>query len=679
MGPWAGCADSSGERMNFLLYPGELGVSLFWLLLTLGAVLLSRSLLRPERTADRVLVLGTALALTGSYLHWRVTETLPPPDDTPDFTAALLFLGLEATAALASVTSFVLLSRQRNRSPEVDSALPWWPSEGEPSVAVLVPTYDEEAEVVERTVTGALQLEHPALEVIVLDDGDRDWLEKFCQSRGVTYLRRDEHHHAKAGNLNAALHHLLSRDHPPDFLAILDADFVPHRDFLERTLPLMANPSVGIVQTPQHFFNPDPVQQNLGIGTSYPDEQRYFFDTVQPARDGWGISFCCGSCSLLRVKALQAAGGFPTESITEDFLLSLALQEHGYTTVYLNEALTEGLAPEGIKEFVTQRTRWSLGLFQIARSRLGPLGANGLRLRDRFSVLDAALYWTGTFSFRLAAVLVPLLYWWFDLVLVDTDLPAVVLHFGVYYLWMLGVFSFLSRGKLLPLLNDASQLIVAPAVLRSIASGLFSRRPHPFEVTAKGGDHSQVLLQWRFLVPVLAVLALYLGGFAYGLLLPGPGYRAGTDGKWIVLFWSLYNVLVLGLTALLCIEIPRPPGDTRRFLRPCALRPAGEGPRPGRVLELGLDNARIRGEDLPDSGEGTLELPAGPSVPCSVEEDSERADARRLRLQPRPRDYDQLVALLHSAPRTPDTLTYRIGRLLRDLFRRLATPAREMR
>lgn len=50
---------------------------------------------------------------------------------------------------------------------------------------------------------------------------------------------------------------------------------------------------------------------------------------------------------------MQASGGFPTDSITEDFMLTLQLQEYGYRTVYLNEALTEGLAPEGLKEYVT--------------------------------------------------------------------------------------------------------------------------------------------------------------------------------------------------------------------------------------------------------------------------------------------------------------------------------------
>ena len=101
---------------------------------------------------------------------------------------------------------------------------------------------------------------------------------------------------------------------------------------------------------------------------------------------------------------MQASGGFPTDSITEDFMLTLQLQEHGYRTVYLNEALTEALAPEGLKEYVTQRARWCLGLMQIARGRLGPFSRNNLRLRDRWSVVDSVFFWLTTFTFRIASM-----------------------------------------------------------------------------------------------------------------------------------------------------------------------------------------------------------------------------------------------------------------------------------
>ncbi|MFN4102511.1 MAG: glycosyltransferase family 2 protein, partial [Pararhodobacter sp.] len=87
------------------------------------------------------------------------------------------------------------------------------------------------------------------------------------------------------------------------------------------------------------------IQHNLNLSRAYPDEQRFFFDTLQPARDAWGIAFCCGTSSVVRWRALMDIGGLPTESVTEDFMVTVVLQDAGWQTAYLNEALTEGLAP----------------------------------------------------------------------------------------------------------------------------------------------------------------------------------------------------------------------------------------------------------------------------------------------------------------------------------------------
>ncbi|MCV4777011.1 hypothetical protein OFM21_30000, partial [Escherichia coli] len=88
--------------------------------------------------------------------------------------------------------------------------------------------------------------------------------------------------------------------------------------------------SVGVVQTPQHFFNPDPIQSNLSLARVWPDEQRFFFDIVMPSKDAWGGAFCCGTSSILRFEPLMRVGGFPTDSVTEDYLVSLRLNEIGY-------------------------------------------------------------------------------------------------------------------------------------------------------------------------------------------------------------------------------------------------------------------------------------------------------------------------------------------------------------
>src|SRR3954469_10860752 len=83
---------------------------------------------------------------------------------------------------------------------------------------------------------------------------------------------------------------------------------------------------------PQHFFNRDPIQLNLGLADILPDEQRLFFDVIAPCRDAWDGAFCCGSCSIQRRSAIEDAGGVPTESITEDILSTLVLLRKGSIT-----------------------------------------------------------------------------------------------------------------------------------------------------------------------------------------------------------------------------------------------------------------------------------------------------------------------------------------------------------
>ena len=150
--------------------------------------------------------------------------------------------------------------------------------------------------------------------------GDRG-CERFAKSMAVGYLTRVDNAHAKAGNINAALKTLAARSDRPDFISILDADFVPLPDFPNRAASLMIEAESAVVQTPQHFFNPDPIQSNLAITRVWPDEQRFFFDIVMASKDAWGAAFCCGTSSVIRFDALESIGGFPTDFVTEDYLV----------------------------------------------------------------------------------------------------------------------------------------------------------------------------------------------------------------------------------------------------------------------------------------------------------------------------------------------------------------------
>ncbi|WP_336490481.1 glycosyltransferase [Methylobacterium nigriterrae] len=637
----------------------------------LGAGLLLLPLLDRGRTLWRTLLLGTATILAWRYMAWRFTDTVPAFALAPEPILAWAFAGLEGLTVISSTIAFLILTRVRERGEEATRHAKWWAPGPPPRVDVFIATYNEELEVLERTLVGAKALDHPATGVYVLDDGRRDWLREVCARHGVGYLIRPDNAHAKAGNINHALSLRMREADAPDFVAVLDADFVPHRDFVSRTLALFHDSNVGLVQTPQHFFNADPVQHNLGISRAYPDEQRHFFDNVEASRDAWGIAVCCGTSSMVRTAAVQAIGGLPTESVTEDFLLSLRLAENGWQTVYLNEALTEGLAPEGLQEYIVQRGRWCLGMMQIIRNVYGPFGGHGLTLRHRVSILDSLLYWTTTFPFRLASLTCPLLYWYFGITMVNASVEDIVAYYLPYYIAVMMVLNWLSNGLFIPILNDVSQLLAAWPITRAVAVGLLTPGPHKFRVTAKGGDRTRIVVQWPLMRPFLALFGLTLAGLILALTSDFTfNYsEVAGDGRVIILFWTLYNLAVLAITMAACIERPRSNQPLRQQVERVEL--TVDSRRLGAWLtDLGTDQARLSGiAGAAPGSAGQLIIPG--IGPVSARVLAETSDGCRVALTPEPEQRDRIISRLHTAAGAPGTGRGDLGLMLRELARGL--------
>jgi len=505
----------------------------------------------------RAAAVAVMVAFMWRYMVWRWTSTLPPIGWSLDWIVGLVFVAIETLAAIGATLSLVTLARLKSRSAEADRNAAWLARQPrQPRVDVFICTYNEGPDILERTIVGALALDYEEKRVWVLDDSRRPWLRQLSERLGARYLTRPDNTGAKAGNINNGLLHVAALPDPPDYIAVLDADFVPLPNFLRRTLPLFREDGVGIVQTPQHFINPDPFQSNLTIAQVWPDEQRYFFDVVMASKDAWGTAFCCGTSSVIRFSALWEIGGVPSSSVTEDYLLSLRMSTFGYRTVYLNERLSLGLAPEGLKEYVTQRSRWALGLGQIWRGPLGPLRLrNGLKLLDRISLVDALLYWYASFAFRLLGIYVPILYWLCDVRAVQADVLTTLSYYLPYFAAHLAITGWLAQGRVIPLLSDVTQLLIAAQVLKQTTTGLLKPGGQKFQVTAKGGDRSQRLIQWPLLNTLLAYLVLTLAGVVWAFFVEDASRLR--DSSALCLFWSWYNIVILTVACMVCIEQPR--------------------------------------------------------------------------------------------------------------------------
>lgn len=542
---------ASGVTLFDALFPG-LTISACLLLLLSG---FSR-----ENAVVRVVAIGLSVFFMWRYMFWRIGETLPPPEHVLEYSVGILFIVVEGLAVTgATLTLFWKLRvRQRSRSQDADEGVERLFRETDPPlIDVFICTYNEGQDIVEPTILGALDVDYPNKRVWVLDDGRRHWLRGLCEATGCGYITRTSNEHAKAGNINNALKHISGLDKQPEYIAVLDADFVCQKAILMRTLALMHfDKSVAVVQTPQHFFNPDPIQRNLGSERVWPDEQRYFFDFVLAAKDEWDAAFCCGTSALIRFDALHEVGGMPTESVTEDYLLSLCLRERGYKTIYLNERLSVGLAPEGVEEYLTQRARWCLGSIQIIR---GPHGLfsmkSGLAWINRLTLIDSFLYWSATPAFRVLAIIVPAIYLLFGIQSVYAGLYDAIDHAVPYILVAILTNGWLTDWRILPVMSDIGLLISAHTAMKSVCKGLFFPQNQRFNVTPKGRVRSTSFIHWKLLTVFLSYLGLTAAAIVWAFVIRND--MAMRDSSTIALIWCWYNSIVLILACLVCIDDPR--------------------------------------------------------------------------------------------------------------------------
>ena len=521
------------------------------LLLTIAGLLLA-PLFGLDRPATRAGIVAAVALVVGSYLHWRLTSTIPWAAGWPALGFALACLFVELFGLFDAAILFAGLLRRTSRSAEADAGearLHQRPPADWPAVDLIIATYNEPPEVLEKTLLGALALDWPNLNVWVADDGRRAWLRDLCLAKGAGYITRPDNLHAKAGNIN----HALKVTSAP-FVAVFDADFVPQRAFLTRCMGFFDDPAIGIVQVPHSFYNHDPLQQNLALREALPDDQRFFFEAIMPGRDGWDAAFCCGSNSITRRTALEAiGGGLPAGSITEDMLLSLALLQKGYVTRYLNEPLAFGLAPESLDAFFVQRARWAQGAMQILFLKSGPLGP-GHALRHRLFFLPTA--WLSQALMMLTSLVAPLVFLFLDVPpLVGVTAQSAIFHLVPMVVAQVGGIVLLGGGRYFPVAAQVLGTFQSFRLLPVILKTLVKPHGHAFKVTPKGSDAAGGGYQRGIF---LAATGLMLATLAGLVINAHPDTRIVAQGALVpmVAFWGLVNIVVLFLVAMLCLGRP---------------------------------------------------------------------------------------------------------------------------
>jgi len=415
------------------------------------------------------------------------------------------------------------------------------PADAQRTVDVFVPTYNESPELVRKTLLAALAMEQPHT-VWLLDDGRRPEMATLARELGCRYLARADNQHAKAGNLNHALQHSEG-----ELIAIFDCDHAPRRDFLSRTLGYFNDARVGFVQTPQDFFNLDSFQHRRASGQpSVWTEQSLFFRVIQRGKDAWNAAFFCGSCAIVRRSALDEIGGFATGTVTEDLHTSIRLHAKGWKSVYHEQPLAFGVAPESIEPFIGQRVRWGQGAMHVWRME-GILTHKGLTLAQRLNYLASVLtYFDGwQKGLMYAAPVVVLLTGTMPLITGTSDF---LLHFVPYYLLTFWVFEEVGRGHGRSLFIEQYNMARFAAFAWATLAWIFPRMK--FRVTSKGALGGGAM---RFTLPQRLVMGLNFGAIPIGVALYFMGGKLPLEGLVANSIWAVINgglaLAVLSFTA----------------------------------------------------------------------------------------------------------------------------------
>ena len=516
---------------------------------------------QPQKRS-RAVVVAILLALTIRYVLWRSLATLNLSDPLNGIFSLGLFF-LEMLMVFTTSIQLYLMLRVKDRRREADRmAVAVESGNFGPPVDIFIPTYNEPAFILRRTVIGCQALDYANKKVYLLDDTKRPEIKLLAKELGCEYITRPDNIHAKAGNINHAT--ALTNG---ELIVVFDADFIPTKNFLTRTVGFFQKPEIALVQTPQSFYNHDPIARNLGLENVLAPEEEVFYRQIEIIKDSADSVICCGTSFVVRRSALETAGGFVTDSICEDYFTGIRLSATGYRLVYLDEKLSAGLAAENIEAHLTQRLRWARGTLQAFFIDSNPLTIRGLRFVQRLCHLEGLLHWFTSLS-RVLFLLMPLAYSFLGILPLRASARELLYFFLPYYLVQVTVFSWLNRRSRSALLSDVYSFVQCIPLAVTVVSALLNPFKKGFQVTPKGIASDRFRFNWKLGWPLIVLFAATAFSLWHNLnihlvknigslqvISESADLLKGISLGWV---WSAYNLLMLGIALLILVDIPKP-------------------------------------------------------------------------------------------------------------------------
>lgn len=434
------------------------------------------------------------------YLEWRMLFTIDYSMGIKNLIWPMMLLSAEiysfvvfAIFAFASINIRRSIHKEKAKDPKFM-----------PSVDIFICTYNESESILRETIIGCKNITYKNKKIYLLDDGNRPAIKTLADDLGINYINRENNDGFKAGNINNATKHTNG-----ELIAVFDADHVPVSTFLLELVDYFKDKRTAIVQTPQHFMNPDPFQKNLKAGKPRANEQDLFFRIIQPGLAMWGAAICAGTNFLVRREPLIQVGGIPHNTVTEDMDLGLRMKSIGLNLKYHNKPLAVGLAPETFKDYLSQRLRWAAGTIQIFLFNR-KIFMNYMNLPQKIFYLSGLLYYFFGFP-RLIFLMSPTLYLLFGIKPLSASLVTVGVFLSVCYASKILFFAKVAKSYRSFIFTDIYETAVCFYLSLAVIKTLLNPKNIKFSITNKGVDATQT--DYMMFLPQAIILGFAIASF----------------------------------------------------------------------------------------------------------------------------------------------------------------------
>jgi cellulose synthase/poly-beta-1,6-N-acetylglucosamine synthase-like glycosyltransferase/exo-beta-1,3-glucanase (GH17 family) len=450
-----------------------------WLAVLVGLLLSVTILALPGATASQATLLAGVDHLIGAWcagmlVYWQDHYFLH--GEVISFAVALPLLGLLAPIVRSRVSEMatVALGSEPMRLLGVASS---GRATTMPKVSIHIPAYREPPDMVLRTIDSVARLDYPVFECVVVINNTPDpafWqpIERRCRELGPRFK------FVCVQNLEgfkAAALRLAMAETAPDaeIIGVIDADYVVDPKWLRDLVPGFADPQVGLIQAPQDHRDGDRSRIHAAMNAEYAG----FFDIGMVERNEVNAIIVHGTMCLIRRTAIEAAGGWSSDTICEDSDLGLTIMELGWRAHYTNRRYGWGLLPQDYLAFRTQRSRWAGGAVQIVKKHWRQFlpGGSLLDHHQKREFIFGWLNWFGAEIIAVAAALLNLI--WVPFVAFKiVVIPDVLLTLPILAAFLVSLIHFVSSYRLrvgVPYRQMIGAMIVFMSVQWTVASAAF--------------------------------------------------------------------------------------------------------------------------------------------------------------------------------------------------------------